>query len=83
MNGPGSTGNIIAALASFFIAGLGQLVQGRLLMALVQFLLASVLWIFWLGWLIHLWSIIDAALYRTPHPYWWERSQSRRGAGRY
>lgn len=64
MNGPGSTGNVIAALASFFIPGLGQLLQGRLLMAAVQFVLAAMLWIVLLGWIIHLWSIIDAALYK-------------------
>ena len=63
--GPGSTGNVIAALASFFIPGLGQLLQGRLMMAIIQFVLASVLWIFLLGWLIHLWSIIDAAVFRN------------------
>ena len=64
MSSPGSSGNVIAALCSFFIPGLGQLVQGRVFMALIQFVLAGVLWIFWLGWLIHLWSVIDAALYR-------------------
>ena len=64
MASPGSTGNVLAALCSFFIPGLGQLLQGRVLMALIQFVLAGVLWIFWLGWLVHLWSVIDAALYR-------------------
>ncbi len=64
MAGPGSTGNVIAALASFFIPGLGQLLQGRLLMAVVQFILAGVLWVVWLGWAVHLWSTLDAALYR-------------------
>jgi TM2 domain-containing membrane protein YozV len=64
MSGQGSTGNVIAALASFFIPGLGQLIQGRLVMAIIQFLLAGVLWIFLLGWLVHLWSIIDAALWK-------------------
>jgi hypothetical protein len=48
----------------FFIPGLGQLVQGRLLMAIVMFVLAGVLWIFLLGWIIHLWSILDAALFK-------------------
>jgi hypothetical protein len=33
-------------------------------MALIQFVLAGILWIFLLGWIIHLWSIIDAAIYR-------------------
>jgi TM2 domain-containing membrane protein YozV len=61
--GQGSTGNVIAALASFFIPGLGQLIQGRLLMAIVHFVLAGVLWVVLLGWVIHLWSILDAATY--------------------
>ncbi len=64
MSGQGSTGNVIAALCSFFIPGLGQLIQGRLLIAVVQFVLASVLWIILLGWVVHLWSIIDAAVYK-------------------
>jgi TM2 domain-containing membrane protein YozV len=64
MTGQGSTGNVIAALASFFIPGLGQLLQGRVIMALIQFVLAGVLWIVFLGWLIHLWSVIDAALFK-------------------
>ena len=64
MAGQGSTGNVIAALASFFIPGLGQLLQGRLFLAIIQFVLATVLWIFLLGWIIHIWSILDAALYK-------------------
>jgi TM2 domain-containing membrane protein YozV len=64
MSGQGSAGNVIAALCSFFIPGLGQLLQGRFLMALFQFCLAAVLWFFLLGWLVHLWSILDAA--------WWK-----------
>ena len=59
----GSTGNVLADICSFFIPGLGQLVQGRVGMALVQFVLAGILWFFLLGWIIHLWSIIDAALF--------------------
>lgn len=62
--GQGSTGNVIAAVCSFFIPGLGQLVQGRLLKAVIMFVLAVGLWIVWLGWIIHLWSILDAALYK-------------------
>lgn len=67
MNGQGSAGNVIAALCSFFIPGLGQLLQGRLLMALVQFVLAGLLWIVLLGWALHLWSILDAAMFK-PKP---------------
>lgn len=61
---PGSTGNVIAALCSFFIPGLGQLIQGRILKALLMFILAAVAWFFWLGWLVSIWATIDAALYK-------------------
>jgi len=64
MAGQGSAGNVIAALASFFVPGLGQLLQGRLFLAVVQFVLAAALWIVLLGWAIHLWSVLDAALWR-------------------
>jgi TM2 domain-containing membrane protein YozV len=64
MRGQGSAGNVIAALASFFIPGLGQLLQGRLLLAIVQFVLAGLLWIVLFGWAIHLWSVVDAALWK-------------------
>jgi TM2 domain-containing membrane protein YozV len=64
MAGQGSTGNVIAALASFFVPGLGQLIQGRLMLAVIQFVLAAVLWFVLLGWAIHLWSVIDAALWK-------------------
>jgi len=64
MEGQGSTGNVIAALASFFIPGLGQLLQGRVLMAALMVCLAGILWLFWLGWIIHLWSIVDAAVFK-------------------
>lgn len=62
--GQGSTGNVIAAVCSFFIPGLGQLVQGRVLKAAVMFVLAAVLWVIWMGWIIHLWSIVDAAMFK-------------------
>ena len=75
MAGQGSGGNVIAAICSFFIPGLGQLVQGRLMMAILFFLVtgicyalsATVILIFmWLpGALMHLWAIIDAARFRA------------------
>lgn len=63
MAGPGSGGNVLAALCSLFVPGLGQLLQGRLLTAVFMFFMAALLWVFLLGWVIHLWSIIDAARY--------------------
>ncbi len=64
MAGQGSAGNVLAALASFFIPGLGQLLQGRPVMALLMFLLAAFLWFILLGWVVHLWSVLDAALWK-------------------
>jgi TM2 domain-containing membrane protein YozV len=63
MAGRGSTGNVIAAITSFLIPGLGQLAQGRIWKALLHFLLGAVLWFFFLGWIAHIWSAIDAAHY--------------------
>ncbi|MCE2441086.1 MAG: hypothetical protein J4F39_16885 [Candidatus Latescibacteria bacterium] len=64
MPGQGSAGNVLAALCSLFVPGLGQLLQGRFLMALIQFCLAALLWVFLMGWVIHLWSILDAARWK-------------------
>jgi TM2 domain-containing membrane protein YozV len=66
MAGQGSGGNVIAALCSLFVPGLGQLLQARLGIAIVQFVLAAVLWFVFLGWVIHLWSVIDAAKFEPP-----------------
>jgi TM2 domain-containing membrane protein YozV len=80
--GKGSCGNVLAALASFFIPGLGQLLQGRWLWAGFLFVLTALLWLILLGWIIHLWSIVDAALYEAPaqgEPVYRERF----GGGRY
>jgi len=74
MAGQGSGGNVIAALCNVFFPGLGQLIQGRILAALGFFLVtvicyglaATVIFIFlWpIGAIFHLWSIISAARYR-------------------
>ena len=60
----GSTGNLIAALASFFIPGLGQLVQGRIVAAAVFFVLSLVMWVVLLGWLVHVAACIEAAMWK-------------------
>lgn len=64
MAGQGSAGNVLAAFASLIIPGLGQLLQGRLGMAIVMFVLAGALWFVLLGWAVHLWSVLDAALWK-------------------
>lgn len=64
----GSAGNVIAALCSFFIPGLGQLVQGRILKALFFFVVCGVGYFLVFTWIIaaivHLWAIIDAATFK-------------------
>lgn len=67
MAGQGSTGNVIAAVCSFFIPGLGQLVQGRVLAALVHLVLGVIVWVVsfgTLGWIVNLFSTIEAALWK-------------------
>lgn len=67
--GKGSTANVLAAICSFFMPGLGQLVQGRLLKALFHVVLAVIIWVVTFGyggWIIHIWSCYEAATH-TPY----------------
>ena len=64
MSGQGSAGNTIAALASFFAPGLGQLIQGRAGAAIIHFLLAAILWLVALGWIVHIASCLNAAKWK-------------------
>jgi TM2 domain-containing membrane protein YozV len=59
-----SAGNFIAALASFFIPGLGQLIQGRIIAALAFFVISVGLWFIFLGWLGHIVACLEAAFWR-------------------
>jgi TM2 domain-containing membrane protein YozV len=69
----GSAGNVIAALCSFFIPGLGQLVQGRVFWAFAWFgmacfaaLITAILTLFFwpFGWgLVSILSCVHAAVY--------------------
>ncbi len=73
--GQGSTGNVIAAICSLFIPGLGQLVQGRILSALFWFVMAcigfAITWVITLsllpfGWfVVSIMSCINAAMYKA------------------
>ena len=73
MSSQGSTGNVVAAVCSFFIPGLGQLVQGRLAAAAIFFVVVGVLWALTpvtLGisalpaFVLHVWCIVDAARFK-------------------
>lgn len=66
-SGRGSTGNVVAAIASFIIPGLGQLAQGRLFAAVFMFLLSGAIWLVSfgnLGWVGHVIAALHAAVYR-------------------
>jgi len=62
----GSAGNVLAAVCSFLVPGLGQLTQGRLVAALVFFLFSGLLWLVLLGWLGHILACFEAAVWRAP-----------------
>jgi TM2 domain-containing membrane protein YozV len=74
--GQGSAGNVIAAICSLIIPGLGQLVQGRIISAIFWFVAACIAFgITWLitlsllpfGWfVVSIFSCISAAMYRRP-----------------
>lgn len=67
--GRGSGGNVLAALASLVVPGLGQLAQGRIISALLLFLVSGVLWVLsfgLLGWAGHILAALDAAFWRGP-----------------
>jgi TM2 domain-containing membrane protein YozV len=75
-NGQGSAGNVIAAICSLFVPGLGQLVQGRVLSAILWFtagcIAGAVTWVLTLslfpfGWfVVSVLSCVSAAVYRAP-----------------
>lgn len=72
MSGQGSGGNVIAALCSVFFPGLGQLVQGRILAAILFFVVCAAGYAMWflvvpliVAAVAHLWAIIDAAKFRA------------------
>lgn len=72
MSGQGSGGNVIAAICNIFIPGLGQLVQGRIFLAIIFFAASIIAYasIFILvGYIlvpvVYIWAIIDAAKFKA------------------
>ncbi|KID57838.1 hypothetical protein N473_05020 [Pseudoalteromonas luteoviolacea CPMOR-1] len=70
MAGQGSGGNVIAAICNIFFPGLGQLVQGRILAAIIFAIITVGGYALWflvvpaiIAAVVHLWAIIDAAKY--------------------
>ena len=68
MAGQGSTGNVIAALCSVVVPGLGQLIQGRVLSAIFYFLVVGGFYgtviFYFIGIIFHLFCVISAATFR-------------------
>ena len=74
MASQGSAGNVIAAICNVPFPGLGQLVQGRLLPALIFAIVCVGGYALWrmvipaiIAGIFHLWSVIDAATYQNPY----------------
>lgn len=74
MSGQGSGGNVLAALCSLFVPGLGQLLQGRLFAAILFFAITVVGYALWwliipaiIGAIAHLFAILDAARFKSYH----------------
>jgi len=72
MSQQGSGGNVLAAICNIFFPGLGQLVQGRILPALIFAIIVfggyALWWLFVpaiIGAVFHLWAILDAAKFKN------------------
>lgn len=70
MAGQGSSGNVVAAICNVFLPGLGQLIQGRFIPAVMfaivcvsGYTFASLIAPAIMAGVFHLFSIIDAATY--------------------
>ena len=72
MSSQGSGGNVLAAICNVFIPGLGQLVQGRIMSAIVFFVASLIAYAtiyigigFILVPIVYIWAIIDAAKFKS------------------
>jgi TM2 domain-containing membrane protein YozV len=50
----------LALALSFFICGVGQMYNGQVLKGLIMLISCVVLWFLLLGWIMNIWSMIDA-----------------------
>jgi len=64
--GAGSIGNIFCALNSLLLPGLGQIGQRRIFSGILFLVASAALWIVYMGWVIHLWSAVNAAIWKKP-----------------
>jgi hypothetical protein len=51
---------VLAAVLSFLFVGMGQVYNGQAGKGLVMFFSCIALWAIMMGWIIHVWSIVDA-----------------------
>jgi TM2 domain-containing membrane protein YozV len=50
----------LAALLSFLIPGVGQIYNGEVVKGILMFFGSALLWYFYLGWTVWIWSMVDA-----------------------
>lgn len=72
MSQQGSAGNVISALCNVFFPGLGFLIQGRILGAIITAMLVIGGYALWflvvpaiIAGFVHLWAIFSAATYKS------------------
>jgi hypothetical protein len=66
--GRGSFGNTFCALNSLTLPGLGQIAQRRIVSGILFMVAAAGLWFVLMGWVIHIWSALNAALWKGRNP---------------
>jgi TM2 domain-containing membrane protein YozV len=71
----------VALLLSFLIVGAGQLYNGQIAKGILMFFGAIVLWFMLLGWIIHIWSWIDAYSVASRHRLHWQMALMSGGNG--
>lgn len=61
-----SSSQALCAIASFFVPGLGQLIQGRPVTAVVLFIACAFSWLVLMGWVFSFYAAWDASMYVPP-----------------
>ena len=54
----------LATFLSLVVTGLGQAYNKQWIKAIFLFVVSSVFWMVFLGWVIHLWGVVDAGVVR-------------------
>ncbi|RAL25525.1 hypothetical protein DL240_00375 [Lujinxingia litoralis] len=52
----------MALLLSLILCGTGQIYNGEVSKGIIMMVLCILLWLVLLGWVVHIWSIVDAVV---------------------